>query len=98
MPPPYGYGAPGMRPHRGGAILALGICGFISCAITGIIAWALGSSDLKAMQAGHMDATGRGSTNAGKICGIVSCCLYGTYFVLYLFTMSALGCGAYSSM
>jgi hypothetical protein len=36
--------APGtspMKPHRGGAILALGIIGIVVCFITGIIAWVM---------------------------------------------------------
>ena len=35
----------------------------------------MGSSDLKEMDAGTMDPAGRGSTNAGKICGIIGCIL-----------------------
>jgi len=61
--------APGtspMKPHRGGAILALGIC-----FITGIIAWVMGSSDLKEMDAGIRDKSGYSLTKAGMICGII---------------------------
>ena len=61
-----------LQPHRGGAILALGIAGIACCVICGIIAWAMGSSDLKRMQAGTMDPSGRGLTQAGMILGIVA--------------------------
>jgi hypothetical protein len=67
---------PVLKPHRGAMVLTLGIvslvfstaCGFI----VGIIAWVMGSADLREMDAGRMDPTGRGLTQAGKICGIIS--------------------------
>lgn len=62
-----------MKAHRGGLILTLGILSFVLCGIfTGIPAWIMGGSDLKAMDAGEMDPDGRGLTQAGKICGIIS--------------------------
>ena len=60
-----------MKTHRGTLILVLGILGLIVCAPLAIVAWVLGSNDLKEMDAGTMDSTGRGMTNAGKICGII---------------------------
>ncbi len=61
-----------MRPHRGTTILVLGILSLVCCGfITGIPAWIMGSSDLKAMAAGEMDPSGEGQTKAGKICGII---------------------------
>lgn len=71
-PPPPQYP---MQPHRGGVILALGILGLVVCCFLGIIAWVMGNNDLREMDAGRMDPTGRGLTNAGRICGIVSVCL-----------------------
>jgi hypothetical protein len=35
----------------------------------------MGGSDLKEMDAGTMDTTGRGMTQAGKICGMIACIL-----------------------
>jgi hypothetical protein len=61
-----------MRPHRGVLILVFGIVGIVCCVIFGIIAWAMGSSDLREMNAGRMDPSGRGLTQAGQICGIIS--------------------------
>jgi hypothetical protein len=62
-----------MRPHRGGLILALGILAFVLCGIfTAIPAWIMGNSDLKAMDAGQMDPSGRGLTQAGKIFGMIA--------------------------
>lgn len=61
-----------VRPHRGVLILVLGILGLVCCFIAGIIAWIMGNTDLREMDAGRMDPSGRGLTQAGKICGIIS--------------------------
>jgi len=61
-----------MKPHRGTVILVLGILGLIICGPLGIIAWVMGSADLKEMDAGTMDSSGRGATQAGKICGMIA--------------------------
>ena len=60
-----------MKPHRGTLILVLGILGLVVCAPLAIVAWVMGSGDLKQIDAGTMDPAGRGTTQAGKICGIV---------------------------
>jgi heme/copper-type cytochrome/quinol oxidase subunit 2 len=60
-----------MKPHRGAVILVLGILGLIVCAPLGIAAWVMGSGDMKEMDAGTMDPSGRGNTEAGKICGMI---------------------------
>jgi hypothetical protein len=64
-----------MKPHRGTLILVLGILGLVVCGPVGIAAWVMGASDLKEMEAGTMDPTGRGTTQAGKICGMIACIL-----------------------
>jgi hypothetical protein len=61
-----------MKPHRSTLILVFGILGLVVCAPFGIAAWVMGSNDLKEMDAGTMDPTGRGNTQAGKICGIIA--------------------------
>jgi len=61
-----------MKPHRGTLILVLGILGLVVCGPLGIVAWILGSGDLKEMDAGAMDPAGRGPTQAGRICGIIA--------------------------
>lgn len=60
-----------MQPHRGTLILVFGILGVFCCAIFGIMAWVLGSSDLRGMDLGRVDPSGRGLTLAGKILGII---------------------------
>ena len=60
-----------VAPHRGVLILVLGIIGIVCCFICGIIAWVMGNNDLREIDAGRMDPSGRGLTQAGKICGMV---------------------------
>ena len=60
-----------MKPHRGTLILVLGILSLIVCAPLGIFAWVMGNGDLKQIDAGAMDPSGRPLTNAGRICGII---------------------------
>ena len=61
-----------MKPHRATTILVLGILGLVICGPLGIAAWIMGSGDLKEMDAGTMDPSGRGMTQAGKICGLIA--------------------------
>ena len=61
-----------MKPHRGTLILVFGILGLVVCAPFGIAAWVMGNGDLKEMDAGTMDASGRPLTNAGRICGMIA--------------------------
>lgn len=62
-----------MKPHRGVLILILGILSFVLCGIISAIpAWIMGNSDLKDMEAGTMDPSGRGMTQAGKILGMIA--------------------------
>lgn len=93
--PPIQPGAMGLRPHRGVAVLVLGILGLVLCFICGIIAWVMGNGDLREMDAGRMDPSGRGMTPAGKICGMISVILacLGVAFYLF-FIVLAIGAGA----
>ena len=59
-------------PHRGGTILTLGILSLVLCAPLGFFAWLMGSGDLKKMTRGIMDESGRGTTQAGMIMGMIS--------------------------
>jgi len=70
-----------MRPHRGTLILVLGILGLVCCFILGIIAWVMGNGDLREMNMGRMDPSGRGLTQAGKICGMISVILWIVYIL-----------------
>ena len=68
--PPTG-GPPVLQPHRGTMVLVLGILGIVVCWICGIIAWVMGTKDIKEIDAGRMDPSGRQTTMAGKVCGII---------------------------
>jgi hypothetical protein len=61
-----------MKPHRGTLILILGILSLVVCGPLGIAAWIMGNGDLKEIDAGTMDPSGRSTTNAGRICGIIA--------------------------
>jgi len=65
------------RPHRGGAVLTLGILSICIFCIP-LVAWILGgiaigmaNTDLKEMAMRRMDRSGQGQTQAGKTCGII---------------------------
>ena len=79
-----------MKPHRGTLILVLGILGLVLCAPLGIAAWIMGQGDLKQMDAGQMDPSGRSLTNAGRICGIIATILLALGIIVFL-VMFALG-------
>jgi uncharacterized membrane protein YidH (DUF202 family) len=78
-----------LRPHRGGVVLALGILGIVVCFICGIIAWVMGNNDLREMNAGTMDPSGRGLTQAGKICGMIGVILVIVWIFIWLLILGA---------
>jgi hypothetical protein len=64
-----------LRPHRGGTVLALGILSLIAGLFflpLGIVAWVMGSRDLKRMNEGQVDPAGRSLTQIGRVFGIGS--------------------------
>lgn len=95
MPPPTAPGpVQNLQPHRGVLILVFGILGLVICIIFGIVAWVMGSGDLRAMAEGRMDPTGEGLTKAGKICGMISVVLTILIGVIWVLVMVlAVGAG-----
>jgi hypothetical protein len=87
-----------MKPHRGTLILVLGILGLVICGPLGIAAWIMGNGDLKEMDAGLMDPSGRGITTGGRICGIIATILMilGVLIMIAIFGLSILGAAASS--
>jgi hypothetical protein len=75
------------RPHRGAVILTLGILGLclfwipLAGWVLGGIALGMGNSDETEMARGVMDRSGRGQTQAGKICGLIAVILSSLTFV-----------------
>jgi hypothetical protein len=82
-----------MKPHRGTLILVLGILSLVVCAPLGIAAWVMGNGDLKQIDAGTMDPSGRSLTNAGRICGMIGTILLalGALAVIAALAMGVLG-------
>jgi hypothetical protein len=78
------------EPHRGTAILVMGVLSlFVFPLPFGLIAWIWANEDLRKMRDGLMDPEGRGTTQAGKICGMIStllslsgcCCIFGWFLI-----------------
>ena len=88
---PQAQGQQPLKPHRGGVVLALGILGLVVCVICGIIAWVMGNNDLREMTAGTMDPSGRGLTQAGRICGMVSVIMPIVVICLWLLMVLLIG-------
>jgi hypothetical protein len=74
-------------------VLVFGILGLVVCVILGIVAWVMGKNDLREMDAGLMDPAGRGLTQAGKICGMISVILALVGLAIWLL-VALLGGGA----
>ena len=83
-----------MKSHRGTLILVLGILGLVICGPLGIVAWVMGSGDLKEIDAGTMDPAGRGTTQAGKICGIIATILMIIGVIVGILIVALAGLGA----
>ena len=81
------------RPHRGVLVLVLGILGLVMCFPCGTVAWVLGGQDLRAMDAGEIDPTGRGMTSVGRILGIIATVLgvLGILVVVLIIFLTAIG-------
>ena len=92
---PYGD----LKPHRGETILTFGIISlvssFFSCGCCpflvplgvgfGIPAILMGRADMREMDENRMNPMGRGSTNAGMICGIIGSIIAGLAVALVAF-------------
>jgi hypothetical protein len=85
-----------LKPHRGSVILAFGILGLVVCQLFGVAAWVMGNNDLREMDSGYMDPTGRELTKTGRILGMVATALMIIplivlcFFVLVPMVLSAL--------
>jgi hypothetical protein len=86
VPPTFHTGAP-IAPHRGVLILIFGILGLVLCVLFGVAAWIMGNKDLREMDAGRMDPSGRGMVQAGRILGIIAVCLVAALAAIYIVLM-----------
>ena len=73
-----------MKPHRATLILVFGILGLVTCQVFGVAAWIMGNNDLREMDAGLMDPSGRQNTAAGRICGIIATAILGLGLLMFL--------------
>ncbi len=75
--PPNQYGAPpigGYVPpdhHQAVTVLILGILGLVVCQVISPFAWVMGNRVVREIDASNGQVGGRGTANAGRICGIV---------------------------
>lgn len=79
-----------MRPHRGSTILVYGILGIVLCQLLGIAAWRMGKDDLREMELGRMDPSGRDLTNAGRVLGLVATVIFSVQLAIMLIVLAAM--------
>jgi hypothetical protein len=78
--------------HRGGLVLAFGIMAWILCGIFGIVAFIMGTSDIRAMKEGRMDPSGKTLTEVGRWIGLGIFLLQTVVGIAYLlFVVAVLG-------
>ena len=83
-----------MKPHRGTTVLVLGILSIVVCQPLGIAAWVMGNNDLREMNNGLMDPSGRDSTSAGRVCGIIGTVLMILWLLVVMVVLVMGGIGA----
>src|SRR5262249_40255040 len=85
------------EPHRGSAVLALGVVSVALAPfcvlspvslILGLAAWIMGQGDLTKMQKNLMDPDGMSNTRGGMICGIIGTLL--SALILFFWALRAL--------
>jgi hypothetical protein len=70
---------------NGTTVLVLGILSVVACGVLGPIAWKMGSTALREMDAQpHVVYDNRGNVTAGRICGIVGSALLGLGLVVFV--------------
>ncbi len=79
-----------MKPHRGVLILVFGILSLVACPFFGVAAWMMGDTDLREIDNGRMDPSGRDLTKAGRICGIVGAALLGLQVLIIIVALAGM--------
>jgi hypothetical protein len=67
------------QPHRGGIVLTLGILSLVPPVMVipfGIAGWFMASKDIRDMNAGRMDGSGRAMTQAGQVCAALGASIW----------------------
>lgn len=85
---PYGpnpYWAYGPQPHpQGTMVLILGILGFFTVGVTGLLAWIFGRKTLREIDANPLAYADRGQVQIGYVLGIVSAILNAAAILVYV--------------
>ena len=74
-----------IKPHRGGLILTCALIGLFVCFPFSIGAWSMGSEDLREMDAGLMDPSGRSLTSSGRSVGMLGTILWIAGILIFFF-------------
>ncbi|MET7459515.1 DUF4190 domain-containing protein [Nonomuraea sp. NPDC005501] len=85
--PNYGpspYGPPPQTHPNGTTILVLGILSLVVCGLLGPFAWVMGNKALREIDGSGYYFENRGMVQAGRICGIVSTCLWLALIAFYV--------------
>lgn len=61
-----------VRPHRGTLLMTLAMIGILGLGMLGTVAWRLAAADLRRMDRGEMDESGRQSTETAYVLGLVA--------------------------
>ena len=69
--PGYGYGAPVKHP-KSTTVLVLGILSLVCCGLLGPVAWVMGNTAVKEIDASPGRYEGRDTANIGRILGIIA--------------------------
>ena len=90
---PMGSGSGMMEAQRGGLILGMALAGLFLFTPLCIVAVVMGKGDLKKMDHGRMDPSGRGTTNAGVVLGWIGIGLLILGVALVCVIVAAVGAG-----
>ncbi len=73
---------PNLRGNHADLVLFLGIVSLFMCGPLGIVAWIIGSADLRKIRSGLMSPGKIGTLKVGKALGIIGTCLFAATFVV----------------
>ena len=82
---------------RATTALVLGIVSLVLCQLLGPVAWAIGGSTVKEIDASNGQLGGRGTAQAGRICGIVATVIL-VLLILTTVALLVLGIGLISQL
>ena len=100
-PNPYGgvpYGSFPQQDHpQAMTVLILGIVGIVVCGVAAPFAWVMGNRVIREIDASGGQMGGRGSANAGRICGIIGTVLIALGLLVLIGAIAVILIGASSS-